>query len=131
MESITKMIEKKIGLQHTGISNIESWFEKSLAKRSELSDKIRKQYPEKVPIILIPCSYRDPELEKYKFLADPDNYGSTFIIEVRKQVVADDRRKIANSSLTFFVNENRMFSTCQTIGWHVQLFSANDGFLYI
>ena len=60
---------------------------KSLEKRIEQSKNILKKYPHRIPIILKKYNRRDPDLDKYKYLASNDMTLSALLYHIRKKYI--------------------------------------------
>merc|ERR1712232_1135224 len=99
--------------------------ENSFESRRDVAAKIRKQYPDRIPVIVErdPKS-RIPDIEKKKFLAPADISVAKFISEIRKHI------KLSRSETLFvFVNGNVLPQPNITM---TQLYSQSkdeDGFL--
>lgn len=100
--------------------------EKSFEKRREEGERIRKKYPERVPIIVekAPKS-RICDLDKKKYLCPQDLTVGQFYFLIRRRI-----QLRAEDALFFFVN-NQIPSTSTTIGSLYQQFADEDKFLYI
>ena len=99
----------------------------SLEKRKGESKRIREKYENKVPLIVLKDKNSNlPEIDKYKFLAPDDITLGQFMYVVRKRINID-----SNESLFFFINENILVNTAQTM---MDIYNCNkdeDGFLYL
>lgn len=99
----------------------------SLEKRIDESKRIRKKYDNRVPLIVLKDKSSNlPDVEPYKFLAPDDLTLGQFMHVLRKKIKIDDIQ-----SLFFFVNENVLVNTSETM---MNIYKDNkdeDGFLYL
>jgi len=100
--------------------------EKSFERRREEGERIRKKYPDRVPIIIdkAPKS-RIPSLDKKKYLVPNDLTVGQFYFLIRKRIELR-----AEDALFFFIN-NQIPPTSATIGALYQEHADEDKFLYI
>lgn len=100
--------------------------EKSFERRREEGERIRKKYPDRVPIIVekAPKS-RISDLDKRKYLVPNDLTVGQFYFLIRKRI-----QLRAEDALFFFVN-NQIPPTSATIGALYQEHADEDKFLYI
>lgn len=100
--------------------------EKSFERRREEGERIRKKYPDRVPIIVekAPKS-RISDLDKKKYLVPNDLTVGQFYFLIRKRI-----QLRAEDALFFFVN-NQIPPTSATIGALYQEHVDEDKFLYI
>ncbi len=96
--------------------------------RRELSDRLRKRYPDRVPVII---SMNDKTHttsdtpKRTKFLVPEDWSMGGLIMEIRKS------HKIApEEALFFFLNKGVLAPMSLNMGSLYQKFGADDGFLY-
>ena len=99
----------------------------SLDNRIIESNRIRKKYENRVPLIVLKDKSSNlPEIEPYKFLAPDDITLGQFMHVLRKKIKLDDTQ-----SLFCFVNENVLVNTAQTM---MNIYNDNkdeDGFIYL
>ena len=99
----------------------------SLEKRKEESKRIREKYENRVPLIVLKDkSSKLPDIDRFKFLAPHDITLGQFMYVVRKRIKLGDEE-----SLFFFVNENVLVNTSQTMITIYDSHKDEDGFLYI
>ena len=100
--------------------------EKLFEKRREEGERIRKKYPDRVPIIVerAPKS-RISDLDKSKYLVPQDLTVAQFYFLIRKRI-----QLRPEDALFFFVN-NQIPPTSYTIGALYQAHADEDKFLYI
>lgn len=99
----------------------------SPAERQNISDKLLRKYPDRVPILLCKGDANAPNLEKFKYLVPIDATFSKFISEVRSQLVGGFNQSTA---LMFFIND-RLIPISANIGTLYCKNKNEDGFLYI
>ena len=101
--------------------------EHSLKNRQEESSRILSKYEHRVPLIVLKDSKSKlPDIDKYKFLAPYDITLGQFMYVVRKRINIDD-----TESLFFFVNDNVLVNTSESM---INVYESNkdeDGFLYL
>lgn len=98
---------------------------KSLEKRIEQSKNILKKYPNRIPIILIKYSNRDPDLDKYKYLASNDMPLSALLYHIRKRTKLKQDQAIFLSVNGIIYHSNELLKN---------IYDKNkdlDNFLYI
>lgn len=99
----------------------------SLEKRKEESGRIISKYENRVPLIVLKDkNSKLPNIDRYKFLAPHDITLGQFMYVVRKRIKLDD-----SESLFFFVNENVLVNTSQSIIAIYDTYKDEDGFLYL
>lgn len=100
--------------------------EKSYELRREEGERIRKKYPDRIPIIVekAPKS-RISDLDKKKYLVPADLTVGQFYFLIRKRI-----QLRAEDALFFFIN-NQIPPTSATIGALYHEHSDEDKFLYI
>jgi GABA(A) receptor-associated protein len=100
--------------------------EKAFSSRREEGERIRRKYPDRVPIIVekAPKS-RISDLDKKKYLVPNDLTVGQFYFLIRKRI-----QLRAEDALFFFVN-NQIPPTSATIGALYQEHVDEDKFLYI
>lgn len=101
--------------------------EHSLKKRQEESSRILSKYDQRVPLIVLkdPKS-KLPDIDKYKFLAPHDITLGQFMYVIRKRIKIGDEE-----SLFFFVNDNVLVNTSQTMITVYDSHKDEDGFIYL
>ncbi|XP_017144981.1 gamma-aminobutyric acid receptor-associated protein [Drosophila miranda] len=98
----------------------------SFEKRRNEGDKIRRRYPDRVPVIVEKApKTRHPDLDKKKYLLPADLTVGQFYFLIRKRI-----KLSADSALFFFVN-NVIPPTSATIGSLYQEHRDKDYFLYM
>lgn len=99
----------------------------SLEKRKEESERIISKYENRVPLIVLKDkNSKLADIDRYKFLAPHDITLGQFMYVVRKRIKLDD-----SESLFFFVNENVLVNTSQSIIAIYDTYKDEDGFLYL
>lgn len=99
----------------------------SLEKRQEESKRIKEKYDNRVPLIVLKDTKSNlPDIDRYKFLAPHDITLGQFMYVVRKRIKIND-----NETLYFFVNENVLVNTSQSISAIYNTHKDEDGFLYL
>ncbi|MFH4978936.1 hypothetical protein AB6A40_005645 [Gnathostoma spinigerum] len=100
--------------------------ENSFEKRRAEGEKIRKKYPDRIPVIVerAPESHL-PNLEKKKYLVPSDLTVGQFYFLIRKRISLRPE-----DTLFFFVN-NEIPQTMTTMGQLYQDLHEEDQFLYI
>ena len=101
---------------------------KPFSERKSESEKIRKKYPDRIPIICeksVRNSLLLPDLDKSKYLVPHDLTIGQFMYVIRKRLKLD-----ASEALYLFANGHIM--TCSnTIGMAYDNYRDSDGFLYL
>jgi GABA(A) receptor-associated protein len=98
----------------------------SAEKRKEESSRILSKYENKIPLIVLrDKSSKLPDIDRYKFLAPHDITLGQFMFVVRKRIKIDD-----TETLFFFVNDNVLVNTSQTMNAIYDSHKDDDGFLY-
>lgn len=98
---------------------------KSFEKRLEESKNILRKYPHRIPIILIKYSNRDPDLDKYKYLASNDMTLSALLYHIRKKTKLKQEEAIFLSVNGIIYHSNELLKN---------IYDKNkdlDNFLYI
>lgn len=107
-------------------SYFKSFIRQPLEKRKETANKILRQYPDRVPVLIDRAvGSQIPLVDKHKYLVPSDITVGKFIFEVRKEIGVSP-----GQALFFFVN-NILPPTNQLIGTLYNHYKNNDGFLYI
>jgi GABA(A) receptor-associated protein len=100
--------------------------EKSFERRREEGERIRKKYPDRVPVIVEKApKARISDLDKKKYLVPNDLTVGQFYFLIRKRI-----QLRAEDALFFFV-DNCVPPTSATMGALYQEHSDEDKFLYI
>lgn len=97
----------------------------TLEKRQDEALRIKKKYPNRVPIICERYTVGDPEIDRKKYLVPDDLSISNFIYVIRKRI-----KLKPENALYLFVNGKILNGT----GLLAQIYEKNkdnDGFLYI
>lgn len=98
----------------------------SVEKRKEESSRILLKYENRIPLIVLKDkNSKLPDIDRYKFLAPHDITLGQFMYVVRKRIKIDD-----TESLFFFVNDNVLVNTSQTMIAIYDSHKDEDGFLY-
>jgi GABA(A) receptor-associated protein len=99
----------------------------SIEKRKEESSRILSKYENKIPLIVLrDKNSKLPDIDRYKFLAPDDITLGQFIFVVRKRIKIDD-----TETLFFFVNDNVLVNTSQTMHTIYDSHKDEDGFIYL
>ena len=97
-------------------------------RRKQLSAKILRTYPDRVPVIV---NGRGVALSKQKMLTPIDMTVGTFIQEVKKHIVADDGDARSLESIFLFVNNSVMPNVSALMSVVYEANKDDDGFLYV
>eukprot|EP01092_Planopodium_desertum_P013812 TRINITY_DN6789_c0_g1_i1.p1 TRINITY_DN6789_c0_g1~~TRINITY_DN6789_c0_g1_i1.p1 ORF type:complete len:128 (-),score=3.55 TRINITY_DN6789_c0_g1_i1:49-432(-) len=99
----------------------------SFEKRLDVSSKIRKQYADRIPVIVEKAAgSRISDITKQKFLAPADITVAKFITEIRKHV-----KLTADQNIFIFISDNVMPQPASTMGQLYAKHKDEDGFLYV
>mmetsp|Transcript_137438 Transcript_137438/g.194488 ORF Transcript_137438/g.194488 Transcript_137438/m.194488 type:complete len:119 (+) Transcript_137438:91-447(+) len=99
----------------------------SFENRRDVSQKIRVQYPDRIPVIVErDPKARIPDIDKKKFLAPADITVAKFINEIRKHIKLGRQE-----SLFVFVANNVMPQPNSTMNQVYAQHADEDGFLYV
>ena len=99
----------------------------SLEKRKEESKRITEKYSNRVPLIVLKDkNSKLPDIDRFKFLAPHDITLGQFMHVVRKRIKIGDEE-----SLFFFINENVLVNTSQSMISIYDSHKDEDGFLYL
>jgi len=99
----------------------------SLEKRQEESKRITEKYDNRVPLIVLKDAKSNlPDIDRYKFLAPHDITLGQFMYVVRKRI-----KLVDTETLYFFVNENVLVNTSQSMFTIYNSHKDEDGFLYL
>lgn len=90
-------------------------------------DKIRKKYPEKVPVVVERAQYSTnvPEIDKNKFLVPEELTIGQFIFVIRKRI------KLGPEQALFIFINNELPSTSTLMSHIYQKHKSDCGFLYV
>lgn len=103
-----------------------SFIDKSnLDNRKNESAKIRKKYPDRIPIIVLPGNKRVPVIDKSKYLVPNDITVGQFLYIIRKRIKLNNEK-----ALFLFVNKNILPSTNSLISDIDKNYQNEDGFIY-
>jgi len=97
-------------------------------KRKEESDKIRKKYPERIPVICEKQKRRNdniPEIDKNKYLVPSDLTVGQFQYVIRKRISVDP-----DKAIFIFIN-NVLAPTASQMSRIYDEHKDDDGFLYV
>ncbi len=112
-------------------SNVEEFefdIKNTFEKRKEDVEKILKNYPNKIAVIIEKSKKSKltlPETFKYKFLVNPDDTFGSFVFQIRKRLKLTEEQ-----SLFVFVNKS-IPASGNTMGEIYKKFKSDDGFLKI
>ena len=95
-----------------------------LAKRKSESEKIRKTYPDKIPIICECVKSTNLKLDKHKYLVPQDLTVGQFVYVIRKRI-----KLLPEKALYLFVN-NKLPQTNALVSEVYRNEKSDDGFLY-
>ena len=99
----------------------------SYEKRKMESERLKQKCPNLIPIIIEKSDVADvPELDKNKFLINPDITVSQILIMIRKHIKLNEKEAIF-----VFINNKMIPSLAKTIGELYKEQADKDGFLYI
>ena len=94
-------------------------------KRKKESDRIIKQYPDRLPIICELDDKFNEKLDKSKYLVPKNLTIRQFNFIIRK------RMKLSESEATFLFTENSILIAGHETINDLEIYKNNDGFLYI
>ena len=98
----------------------------SLKKRTDESSRIRKKYPDRVPVIVEKSEYSDIDvIDKKKFLVPTDLTIGQFVYVVRKRIKLEPEKAIF-----MFIN-NTLPPTSSLMSQIYKQHKDVDGFLYV
>jgi GABA(A) receptor-associated protein len=101
--------------------------EYSLEHRKDVSGRIRRQYPDRIPVIVERAKDSDaPLLAKNKYLVPSDVTLGRLIFEVRQHLRIGSERAIF-----LYVNDNLLPSTQTLVSTLYTTQKDADGFLYV
>lgn len=99
----------------------------SFEKRCKMSQKLRAQYIDRIPIFIVRNDKSTPILDNIKFLSPSDLTFGKFVSEVRKKSPS-----IKETVALYFMLSNSILPVQNmTLGEIYQKYHSPDGFLYI
>jgi len=98
---------------------------RSFDERKADSDRIRKKYPDRVPIILSRYSRTDVLVDKYKYLSPCDVTVMSLLYHIRKSI------KLRPEQAIYLMINEEMCNTTLTMDSIYETKKDKDGFLYI
>lgn len=112
------------------------WFQNSATKRFEDSQKVLKQYPDRVPIIIGPGSKNAPDIATHKFLVPKQLSVGQFLYTIRSRIKLMPDQALFLFVVTFDSRGNMLnsiiASSSKTIAQiHHEYADTNDGFVYM
>jgi len=100
--------------------------EHSLDSRREESQKIRRKYPDRIPVVVEKVSNSSiPDIDKRKFLVPSDLTVAQFMYIIRKRI------QLAPEKAMFLFVNRMLPTTSSTMGIIYDEHKDEDGFLYI
>lgn len=100
--------------------------EKSFEKRREEGERIRKKYPDRIPVIVEKApKARIMDLDKKKYLVPSDLTVGQFYFLIRKRI------QLRPEDALFFFVDNVVPATSENMGQLYQKHADEDKFLYI
>lgn len=97
----------------------------TLQKRSEESLRIRKKYPDRIPVIVEKASNTEiDEIDKKKFLVPSDLTVGQFVYVIRKRI-----QLVPEQAIYLFIN-NTLPPTSSLMSQIYKEHADKDGFLY-
>lgn len=100
--------------------------EHSLDSRREESQKIRRKYPDRIPVVVEKVSNSSiPDIDKRKFLVPSDLTVAQFMYIIRKRI------QLAPEKAMFLFVNRMLPTTSSTMGVIYDEHKDEDGFLYI
>jgi GABA(A) receptor-associated protein len=94
-------------------------------ERKSESDRIRKKYPDRVPIILLRRSRTEALVDKYKYLSPGDVTVMSLLYHIRKNI------KLRPEQAIYLMINEEMCNTTITMDAIYETKKDADGFLYI
>lgn len=97
-------------------------------KRIEVSNAMRKKYPNRVPVIVAPAGSRGniPTITQEKFIISKDLTIGAFMFQLRKKMTI-----MSDEAIFLFVGNGIIPPTSATMGSIDERFHDDDGFLYV
>jgi GABA(A) receptor-associated protein len=99
-----------------------------LGVRREQSTRLMKKYDARIPVIVGRSRASDPEIDKTKYLVEPDMKISQLVLVFRRRIKLRPEQAIYLFINNELINVN---STINEVYHHAQLAKDADGFLYI
>lgn len=100
--------------------------EHSLDSRREESQKIRRKYPDRIPVVVEKVNTSSiPDIDKRKFLVPSDLTVAQFMYIIRKRI------QLAPEKAMFLFVNKMLPTTSSTMGIIYDEHKDEDGFLYI
>ena len=97
----------------------------SFSQRQEEAIKIRKKYPDRVPVICERAGDDIPDIDRKKYLVPEDLTMAQFLFIIRKRIKINPEQ-----SIYLFVNNSVIVAGSQLIGSIYDKYKDLDGFLY-
>lgn len=94
-------------------------------ERKEEADRIRKKYPDRIPIILSRHSHTDMLVDKYKYLSPCDSTVLSLLYHIRKNI------KLRPEQAIYLLINEEMCNATLTMDAIYETKKDADGFLYI
>mmetsp|Transcript_8451 Transcript_8451/g.12866 ORF Transcript_8451/g.12866 Transcript_8451/m.12866 type:complete len:121 (+) Transcript_8451:1720-2082(+) len=95
-------------------------------KRCEVAARIRKKYPDRIPVIVEKAPNSDaPDIDKHKFLVPCDITVGKLVYEIRKHM------KLSPEKAIFLFVDNVLPPTAALMSRIYEHYKSDDGFLYI
>ena len=106
---------------------METEFKKknSLESRKSESERIRRKYPDRIPIIVSKIGNDVPDIDKSKFLVPFDLTIGQFVYVIRKRI------KLPPEKAMFVFCKDSLAQTSALCGSVYEQFKDKDGFLYV
>ena len=128
-EKVVEKVEEEI-IEETVEENITHKYQKKLSLDQRIKEcrKIRKKYPDRIPVIIeksVTNSGKIPDLDKYKFLVPADITIGQFMYVLRQRI------KIPSKVGMFLFINNKMLSTSTLMGGIYEEEKNIDDFLYV
>mmetsp|Transcript_21033 Transcript_21033/g.74228 ORF Transcript_21033/g.74228 Transcript_21033/m.74228 type:complete len:125 (-) Transcript_21033:392-766(-) len=100
--------------------------EHSFEKRKAEADRIRKKFPDRIPVICEKAERTDiPDIDKKKYLVPADLTVGQFVYVVRKRI------KLAPEQAIFVFINNYLPPTASLMSAIYETHKSPDGFLYV
>jgi GABA(A) receptor-associated protein len=95
-------------------------------KRCEVASRIRKKFPNRLPVIVERSKGSDaPEISKHKFLVPADITVGKFVYEIRKHM------KLSPEKAIFLFVQDILPPTAALMSRIYEHYKDDDGFLYV
>ena len=102
--------------------------EYTLEKRKKESERLKKKYPDRIPVIVYPdkrAGNRTPQIDKHKYLVPNDLFISEFLCIIRQRL-----HMKSEEALFFFINETIPSPETSLLSVYKE-HASPDGFLYM